>query len=136
MSYAIMPSSDKVAKGHAKDSKYPWHVLNVGQSFSVPVAEVKLTTLNTLAYRTSKRTGKKFKVVLHAELQVYEVARLPDPILNLNQPSQPVMRQTVNPITNNNPGAITGYRGFDQPALKELGDGTTAPIGWPEPEKK
>lgn len=61
-----------------RNSKYPWEQLEIGQSFTVKYEEMKKVTLVPLAFRTSKRLGKRFKVTDHPEHKVYEVTRKPD----------------------------------------------------------
>ena len=56
--------------------KYNWLGLEPGKSFLIPEDEVKLTTLETLAYRTGKRYNRKFRVRHHLAHKIYEVARI------------------------------------------------------------
>lgn len=57
-----------------KDSIYPFNQLNVGQSFTVPMAECNLQSIRVIAGRKSKN-DKMFTVVVHADLEIVEVAR-------------------------------------------------------------
>lgn len=132
--YEIVKSSPLMAAGVAREGKYPWHSLNIGDSFKIPVANIKYTTLMTLAYRTGKRLNKKFKVVLHPEMGIYEVGRLADPVGG--KAAKPEVAKTNEEIL----ASITtpAYRGvpltLDNP--KPVGDGSTAPVGWPLPGEK
>jgi hypothetical protein len=56
--------------------KYPWKVVPVGKSFPVPKADIKFSTLRSLASKTGSELGKRFRVIDH-EGDVYEVACLP-----------------------------------------------------------
>lgn len=77
-SFTIVPSSPQALAG-GNDARrrglYPWRALGVGQSFAVPKDFIKLVTLQSLAYRTGKRLGVRFRVVDHGDAG-YEVARL------------------------------------------------------------
>lgn len=53
--------------------KYLWQELELGESFPVSHSEIKLGSLVTLAFRTGKRLGKKFRVLDHGPEQGYEV---------------------------------------------------------------
>lgn len=117
--YNIHPSSDKLKGERARKSKYPWHQLQIGQSFEVPDSEVVVETLKSLAYRTGKRTGKRFEVAHHPELKVYEVGRKADPVKETVLPAPVVTLRGFQPIGDN---------------PRPVGDGSTAPIGWPLPE--
>lgn len=43
-------------------SKYPWRKMNIGDSFFVPVNEVKLSSLYTMASHAGGYHNKKFTV--------------------------------------------------------------------------
>lgn len=55
---------------------YPWREVPVGKSFPVAKANIKFKTLRSLASKTGKELGKRFRVIEH-EGDVYEVACLP-----------------------------------------------------------
>lgn len=57
-------------------SKYPWQLLKIGQSFAVPLAEGNEASLRNGAAQFSKKTGKRFTVIRHAEFACFEVARI------------------------------------------------------------
>lgn len=65
-------------KGNPKigEAKYPWKTVPVGRSFAVPRENIKLAVLRSLASRTGKALGKKFKVVDHGQ-GAYEVYHKP-----------------------------------------------------------
>jgi hypothetical protein len=69
-----MKASLRAKKGAVM--KYNWLGLEPGKSFQIAVDEIKLSSLKTLAFRTGKRYGIKFKVLHHTDLKVYEVARI------------------------------------------------------------
>lgn len=55
---------------------YPWREVPVGKSFAVPKSNIQFKTLRSLASKTGKELGKRFRVIDH-EGNVYEVACLP-----------------------------------------------------------
>ncbi|UVB02958.1 hypothetical protein PM396_gp35 [Xanthomonas phage vB_Xar_IVIA-DoCa1] len=57
-------------------TKYPIDELNIGQSFTVPLAEANETSLRITATNRGKKAGKKFCVIKHADYQCFEVARI------------------------------------------------------------
>lgn len=56
--------------------KYNWLGVEPGKSFTIAEDQIKLTSLETLAYRTGKRYNRKFKIIHHKADKVYEVARV------------------------------------------------------------
>lgn len=56
--------------------KYPWPSMAIGQSFTVPLAEGNEASLRNGASQFSKKTGKKFAVIRHAEYSCFECARI------------------------------------------------------------
>ena len=56
--------------------KYNWLGLEPGKSFTIADSQIKLSSLETLAYRTGKRHNRKFKVIHHKQDNLYEVARV------------------------------------------------------------
>lgn len=63
----------------AKNAKYPFSRLRIGQSFIVEFTIISPNTLNSI--RTSAthhqiKTGKRFKVIRHAQYLCYEVVRI------------------------------------------------------------
>jgi hypothetical protein len=59
------------------NAKYPWGEMKLGQSFSVPFAEIKEGNIRNQASVTTRHAGgKKFVVIKHNDLQLYEVARI------------------------------------------------------------
>lgn len=77
--YEIQQSSPKAleeptGKGRGYELKYPWNKLTVGNSFAIPFAEHKLNNLRSYVIRMGHKYGKKFKVVVHEESQLYEIA--------------------------------------------------------------
>jgi hypothetical protein len=67
--------SSPAAKQVIARTKYPWTQVPVGKSFPVPKANISLKTLRSLASKTGKDLGKRFRVIDH-EGDVYEVACL------------------------------------------------------------
>lgn len=74
--FDISPAMKAMAGAGKKQSKYPWHELEPGKSFSVAESNIKIASLETLAYRMGKRHNKRFKVLHHKEYGVYEVGRI------------------------------------------------------------
>lgn len=72
----IFQSSEKLTKIPPKREKrdWPWNKLECGQSFSIPLTEIKPETLRPLCSLKGKALGRKFKMVVHDE--VYEVGRV------------------------------------------------------------
>lgn len=56
--------------------KYPFSALDVGKSFGVPMNEVNEGSIRNAASVHSKASGKKFCIVKHPGLMLYEVARI------------------------------------------------------------
>ena len=79
MSIEIVSSSPKALEAAKEATKgnprYPFDKLEVGQSFTIPVAECNLASLQVIASRKSKKV-KKFKILRHEDLGVIEVARI------------------------------------------------------------
>jgi|SRR6185312_707076 len=87
---AMAAYSEKKANGQqrkGRNATYPWHDLEIGQSFPVSKESIKKSSLITLAARTSKRLGKEFFVYEHKN--VYEVTRVDD---LKNEQIQPVRK--------------------------------------------
>jgi hypothetical protein len=79
MSYEFFDSSDKAKTTRANPvgvTKYPWKVIPVGKSFVVPRENIKFSVLRSLASKSGKVVGKKFRVIDHGEGRPYEVACL------------------------------------------------------------
>jgi len=74
--YPIFESSPKINEDRRTNVKrnFPWNTINCGQSFAVPLNEMKLITLRSMASAKGKKLHKKFKVVQHET--TYEVARI------------------------------------------------------------
>lgn len=61
------------------NAKYPFKSLQIGESFVIPLDEIKLGDLSSLRSSASinnKRLGRKFKVIIHDEYKCVEVARI------------------------------------------------------------
>lgn len=67
------PSSGIENKKHSFVAKYPWRTMPIGHSFAVSYSETGRASLQTLAYKSGKRMGRKFRVVDHGPEQGYEV---------------------------------------------------------------
>lgn len=72
----IFKSSEKLTQIPPKREKrnWPWKELECGQSFSVPIEEIKDITLRPLCSAKGRELGKKFKMIVHED--VYEVGRV------------------------------------------------------------
>lgn len=58
-----------------KATRYPFKDLQVGKSFTVPIAEANVASLQSLCSQRSK-DGKVFKFIRHDDMGVIEVARV------------------------------------------------------------
>lgn len=90
--YAIIQSSPKVLEainpvlhgtGNSDETYvgtlFPFRSLRIGHSFAVPFEDMKpgtLQTLRSLAISHAKKTKRKFKVIVHRDLNRVEVARI------------------------------------------------------------
>ncbi len=81
---AVAPSSDRMKTTLVK-SIYPWRTLKVHESFGIPQGKVNAATMRSLAYKTGKRLGRRFKVVDYGEGGI-EVGRLPDRTVEAEKP--------------------------------------------------
>lgn len=74
--YPIFQSSPKIKEDKRTNVKrnFPWNTIESGQSFAVPLNEMKFITLRSMASTKGKKLHKIFKVVQHDD--VYEVARI------------------------------------------------------------
>lgn len=75
----IMRKFKETEDNRGRKSFYPWEDLPIGRSFAVDKAKITFKGLRSLAYKASARHKKVFRVYEHAT--VYEVSRLPDPII-------------------------------------------------------
>ncbi len=66
----------EVKVGPIGRSKYFWAEVPIGKSFAVPRENIKFGVLRSLASKSGKKLGKKFRVIDHGE-GPYEVACLP-----------------------------------------------------------
>jgi hypothetical protein len=57
-------------------AKYPFDHLNVGFSFTVPLAEGNETSVRMTAHGHGKKRGTKYSCIKHAEHGLLEVARI------------------------------------------------------------
>lgn len=74
--WPIFESSSKINEDRRTNVKrnFPWNIINCGQSFAVPLNEIKIQTLRSQCSVMGKKLHKKFKVVIHNDC--YEVARI------------------------------------------------------------
>lgn len=72
----IFKSSEKLTQIPPKREKrnWPWNKLECGQSFSIPLVEIKPETLRPLCSLKGRELNKRFKMVVHND--VYEVGRV------------------------------------------------------------
>lgn len=56
--------------------KYPIDQLEVGQAFAVKYEDSHEGSLRTIVYVRGKKDGKKFTIIRHNDIGVYEVARI------------------------------------------------------------
>lgn len=56
--------------------KYPFHALDLGYSFSIPIGSVNEKSLRVLASQEGRRRGMKFKVMKHNDFGLIEVGRI------------------------------------------------------------
>jgi len=59
----------------AQSKKYPFDDLKPGQSFRMPAADANVASLRAIASRKSRK-GVTFKVIIHEQAGVVEVARI------------------------------------------------------------
>lgn len=72
MTYTIESDIPVPTRTNTNASKYPWGLMDVGDSFMVSNGNVK--SLRTVAYGASKRTGMKFKArVVEGGVRVWRV---------------------------------------------------------------
>lgn len=89
MKYQIVECSDKAkakiksyddTKGVETDvyhnTKYPLRSLKIGQSFAVLYEEVTEQALRSVVSSRGAMLGKKFTLIKHESLKLYEVARI------------------------------------------------------------
>lgn len=81
--YAIHPASpqaqDHISKRQPRErpgSVYPFASLGVGQCFTVPMAEAKPKTLETLCSLLAPHLNMRFKIFKHESHGLIEVARV------------------------------------------------------------
>lgn len=133
--FEIFDSSDAVTvEKKIGAEKYPWLQLPVGKSFFIRKSEhpVKIATIRTSCSRWSKKLGRHFRAVEHAE--GIEVARLPDPsYFEKNAPvassanPRPIPAATIRQ-PEDDPLSWLNKPRTDQPAA-------TVHAGWPDPYK-
>lgn len=78
MDYEFFDSSEKATTTPTKTAgvkKYPWKEVPLGKSFTVPRENIKFNVLRSLASRTGKEVGRKFRVIDHGQ-GPYEVAHV------------------------------------------------------------
>ena len=91
MTYAIVDCSQKasmkikvepgVVPAPAFDNdnpttKYPFDALEVGKAFAVPFSAGRESSIRSIALQRGRRDGKKFAVITHSHLELFEVARI------------------------------------------------------------
>lgn len=77
--FEVFESSKKAInrKVEKRNKKYPWDILQIGQSFAVDKNTVKKHSLVCMAGQIGLRKNKKFVVIDHGEdTNSYEVARI------------------------------------------------------------
>ena len=60
----------------AAQTRHPFDRMHIAQSFAVPYDGSNENSLRSLASMKSKKTGKRFTVLKHDDLRVFEVARI------------------------------------------------------------
>lgn len=68
----IFQSSDKLKQMRQIDRR--WETIEIGQSFIIPLNEIKLATLRAKAVNKGNRLNKRFRVIRHENC--YEVGRI------------------------------------------------------------
>lgn len=70
------PQAIEAAKQGTKGNpRYPFDKLEVGQSFTVPIADCNIASLQVITSRKSKK-DKRFKMIRHDAMGLIEVARV------------------------------------------------------------
>lgn len=54
----------------------------VGKVFIIPMNEIALTTIRPLVSKIGKKLKRKFKLIVHDDMQKFEILRLPDELIN------------------------------------------------------
>ena len=76
MTFEIVDSSPQALDPPNEGPKLDFEALQVGKSFRVPFGVLTESNLRSMASRASKKLKRKFRVLIHAEGQCYEVARV------------------------------------------------------------
>ena len=71
----VQPKFDAFVNTHHR-SKYKFEQLEIGASFAVPFSEGNEVSLRQLSVRYGKKLSRKFTVIKHADLNLFEVARI------------------------------------------------------------
>ena len=72
----MFPSHDREAYyGRGRKENYPFDAMECGQSFVIVFGEVNESTLRNIVSTQNAGGEKKFIVVKHSDLKLYEVAR-------------------------------------------------------------
>lgn len=81
--YAIHPASpramDHISKRQPRErpgSAYPFALMSVGECFTIPMADAKHKTLETLCSLLAPHLNMRFKIFKHPEHGLIEVARV------------------------------------------------------------
>lgn len=70
-------ATDIVGTSTRSREKYPFSDLVIGTAFAVPMAEItNETSFRVTVSVRGKKLGKKFAVVKHADVNLWEVARI------------------------------------------------------------
>lgn len=72
------PKAQALSPDLKQNEKYPFDTLNVGQSFTVKLAECNWKSLRVCVYQRNARSkdGRRWVFIKHDDLQLAEVARV------------------------------------------------------------
>lgn len=70
------PKVKREVRERKVNSEYPWNELEIGKCFTSPANDMLETILRNQACRFSAETNKRFIVIAHRDLQVFECARI------------------------------------------------------------
>ena len=70
------PKITREVRERIVNSEYPWNNLEVGKCFTSPANDMLETILRNQASRFSAETNKRFVVIAHRDLQLFECARI------------------------------------------------------------
>lgn len=73
----LSPSAKALKSDESEPTRYATELIGcpVDRSFTIPTTEIKVTSLRPIVYRYAQVSKKKFKVLEHKDLGLYEIFR-------------------------------------------------------------